>query len=90
MKGEENGTGASVEFATRLVNVPANKPISLFFTNKSTIAHNLKFDQYGITKPIQHLDGGRSAVLHFDAPRSGSYRFLCTYHGSMEGTLVVK
>ena len=84
------GTGASLDFMPAGIEVPANTAIRLTFRNISTIGHNVTFEQGIAARTIENLEGGWSETIYFTTPAAGSYRFYCRFHGSMEGTLIVK
>lgn len=84
------GTGASLDFSPKGIQVPANTAIRLTFRNMSTIGHNVTFEQGVAARTIENLEGGWSETIYFTTPAAGNYRFYCRFHGSMEGTLAVK
>jgi plastocyanin len=64
--------------------------VRLIYRNSSDEAHNLTFlgPLSAATKTI--MEPGQEELLSFPAPAAGSYRFVCTIHPGMEGTLVVE
>lgn len=84
-------TDASLAFDPTTAEAPANTPVRLTFTNKSTVLpHNLKFSD-GITAGTSDLvAAGASETIEFTTPGAGSYKFVCNIHPGMEGTLTVK
>ncbi|WP_189190588.1 cupredoxin domain-containing protein [Streptomyces albiflavescens] len=56
--------------------------------NKDAVAHTVTATE-GKAFDTGNIDGGKSGT--FTAPsKSGSYRFVCTYHSNMKGTLIVR
>jgi plastocyanin len=84
-------TGAELKFNPITAEAPANTPVKLTFTNNSTsMPHNLKF-QEGITAgTADTVAAGATEALEFTTPAAGAYKFVCTLHPGMEGTLTVK
>jgi plastocyanin len=69
---------------------PATTAVSLMFVNASTAPHTLVLlapIDSGTTGP---LDPGQSQRLDFTTPSAGTYRFVCTVHEGMTGTLLVE
>ena len=83
--------GADLKFVPDTAEAPANAAVKLTFTNNSTSQpHNLFFQQ-GITAQTEpSIAPGGSQTIEFTTPAAGSYRFVCTLHPGMEGTLNVK
>ncbi|HYI21267.1 MAG TPA: cupredoxin domain-containing protein [Candidatus Limnocylindrales bacterium] len=72
-----------------LVLAPASA-VALTFINASSEPHNLV-----LLAPIDRRTGyavepGDSRVIEFNAPAVGTYRFVCTIHEGMNGTLLVE
>jgi plastocyanin len=64
--------------------------ISLTFRNISSLAHNLTFTS-GLTAATRTIvEPGTSDHLVLAPLRPGTYRFVCTIHDGMSGTLVVE
>lgn len=84
-------TGAEPKFNPATYEAPANSPVKIVFKNISTIQpHNLVF-QSGLTvKGADSVAPGQSETLDVTTPGPGSYKFVCTLHPGMEGTLNVK
>ena len=84
-------TGTELKFDPTTVTAAANQEVTLVFTNKSTsVPHNLTF-QEGITaKTDPNVAAGQSETLSFTTPGAGTYKFVCTLHPGMEGTLTVQ
>lgn len=83
------GEGASLEFVPPSVTAPPDTPVSLVFTNQSTLPHNLSFDE-PINMRTADIGGGTSETLTFTTPAPGTYTFVCTIHPGMEGELAVQ
>ena len=82
--------GEQLAFTPSELRVPEGRPIRLTFRNGSSLAHNLVFTS-GIaasTKTI--VDPGGSEQLALATPAPGAYRFVCTIHVEMSGTLTVE
>lgn len=79
--------GTELAFAPDQVVAPANARVVLAFSNASTVAHNLVFLSPidGATRPI--VQPGETDELEFDTPAAGAYRFVCSIHEDMSGTL---
>ena len=82
---------AELKFIPTTAEAPANTQVQLTFRNDSTSQpHNLVF-QEGITaKTADLVAAGASETLEFTTPGAGDYKFVCTIHPGMEGTLTVK
>lgn len=80
---------AALVFVPRTVEAPANTLVTLTFNNTSTQPHNLQIPPpiKGKTKIIA---AGASETITFTTPAAGSYKFYCTLHEYMIGTLQVK
>ena len=55
------------------------------WSNSGTTPHNVTFDGYVQSSPMQ---GGDSFRLRF--PTAGSFAYLCTVHAGMGGTITVR
>lgn len=79
--------GTELAFEPDRVVAPAHVRVSLVFSNASTLDHNLAFlsPLDAATRPI--VQPGESDQLVFDTPAPGSYRFVCSIHEDMSGTL---
>ena len=84
-------TGAELKYEPALVEAPANSQVKLVFQNKSTSQpHNLVFQQAITAKTSDSVAPGQSETLEITTPGAGSYKFTCTLHPGMDGTLNVK
>ena len=79
--------GDHLAFDPSAVAVPAGAPLRLTFRNGSTIPHNLVFTT-GIDAATETIvDPGASHELAIGPLGAGVYRFVCTIHEEMTGTL---
>ena len=69
-----------------LVRMPG--PIALTFQNPSSVAHNLTFTSGSSAATRTIVEPGSSDRLLL-ALTAGAYRFVCTIHDGMAGTLLV-
>ena len=83
-------TGAELKFVPNTAQAPANTPVKLTFDNKSTQPHNLTFQEGISAKTADTVAPGSSETISFTTPAAGSYKWVCTLHPGMEGTLTVK
>jgi len=79
--------GTELAFDPARVVAPSQVRVRLVFSNVSTLAHNLVLlsPLDGGTRPI--VQPGESDVFEFDTPPPGTYRFVCSIHEDMSGTL---
>lgn len=84
-------TGVALQFEPKTATAPANTAVQLTFTNNSASQpHNLAF-QEGITAATNvNMAPGTSETLSFTTPAAGAYKYVCTIHPGMEGTLTVQ
>jgi plastocyanin len=79
------------EFNADCLDVPANEPFTIRFTNldeSSHGQHNIEIEDVFEGKTI---DGHGQSITYKVGPlRAGTYKFLCTQHPFMEGRLVVE
>jgi plastocyanin len=64
--------------------------VRLIYRNSSDESHNLTFLSPLSAATATILGPGREEPLEFAAPAPGRYRFVCTIHPGMEGTLTVE
>lgn len=83
-------TGADLRFDPDTASVPTGARVRLTFENRSTLPHNLTFDDpiNVATSPV--VNPGASEEIEFTAPAPGDYAFVCTLHPGMDGTLTVE
>ncbi len=83
-------TGVTLKFDPNTAEAPANTPVKLTFSNKSTQPHNLSFQQGISAKTSDSVAPGASETISFTTPAAGTYKWVCSIHPGMEGTLTVK
>ena len=84
-------TGATLEFNPKTATAPANTQVSLTFTNNSdSLPHNLVFQEGIQAKTSDQVAPGKNETISFTTPGAGDYKFVCTLHPGMEGTLTVQ
>jgi plastocyanin len=79
------------EFSTDCLAAPANKPFTITFTNldeSSHGQHNIEIEDAFEGKTIDGF--GESITYKIGPLEAGTYRFLCTKHPFMKGTLVAQ
>ncbi len=86
--GTDNGFDN--KFVPDTVQAPANTPVTLIFNNSSSQHHNLLLPPPISAKTKLVVAAGASDTLKFTTPAAGAYRFWCSIHPAMEGTLQVK
>ena len=81
--------GETLAFDPAEITVRAAGPITVTFRNGSSLAHNLVFTAgvTGATRTIVEPSTSDELVISPAAP--GAYRFACTIHDGMAGTLIV-
>lgn len=85
----QSDAGTRFRFSPDQVEVPAGAEVALTFENLSTVPHNLTFGSPIDATTSTVVDGGTSEEISLTAPGPGDYRFVCTIHTGMEGTLRV-
>jgi len=77
-------------FLPATLEAPASTRVRVIFRNESTVDHNLVFvgDLSARSKPL--VTPGELDRIEFTTPAPGTYRFVCTIHEEMEGTLIVR
>lgn len=81
-----SAAGEELRFVPERLIVPASTRAALTFSNGSSLPHNVvlllptEIGTWAIVAP------GATDSFEFEAP-AGSYRFVCTIHEGMEGTL---
>lgn len=82
--------GADLKFAPNNITAPPNTLVKLTLDNKSTQIHNLVFQQGVTVKTADQVAPGSQDTITFTTPGTGTYKFTCSIHPGMEGTLTVK
>jgi glucose/arabinose dehydrogenase/plastocyanin len=82
-------TDASLKFDPATATVPTGVLVRLTFENRDTVPHNLTFGEPINAKTATVVPPAASETIEFTAPTPGSYKFNCTLHPGMEGTLQV-
>ncbi len=83
-------TGGSLQFDPTETSVPGGGDVTVAFENRATVPHNLTFDAPIGAATATIVDPGESETITFPAPDPGTYRFVCTLHPGMEGSLTVE
>jgi plastocyanin len=81
--------GAELAYRPPTISVPAAGPLRVVFENVSTEPHNLVFGDglAGASRSI--VEPGTSATVDIVIATQGRYRFSCSVHEGMVGSLVV-
>jgi aldose sugar dehydrogenase len=82
-------TDASLKFDPTTATVPTGVLVRLTFENRDSVPHNLTFGEPINAKTATVVPPGASETIEFTAPAPGSYKFTCTLHPGMDGTLEV-
>jgi plastocyanin len=83
-------SGETLAFAPAETSVQGAGPIALTFRNGSSLPHNLTFTA-GLTAATRTIvEPGATDLLLLTPPASGTYRFVCTIHDGMTGTLIIQ
>ena len=84
----------NIKFDTDALEVPADAPFGIVFTNKdvSSISHDLDVrDSSGkVVENQEPIAGGTSANYAYTPLAAGTYTFFCSIHSNMSGTLTVQ
>jgi plastocyanin len=82
--------GETLAFEPAETTVRAAGPVVMTFRNGSSLSHNLVFTA-GLTAATRtSVEPGTSDQLLLVPPAPGVYRFVCTIHDGMAGTLIVE
>jgi plastocyanin len=79
--------GDQLAYAPAEIGVPAGAPLRLTFRNGSDVPHNLVFTTGIAAATDTIVEPGESQELAIDPLAEGTYRFVCTVHEEMSGTL---
>ena len=84
-----SAAGETLAFEQAETTVRAVGPITITFRNGSSLPHNLVFTAglTGATRTI--VEPGTSDEILLTEAAPGAYRFACTIHDGMAGTLIV-
>lgn len=85
-----SAAGEELRFVPAQVAVSAGAKVALSFANGSAVAHNLVLLLPAERGTRAIVEPGVTDAFEFVAPAAGSYRFVCTIHEGMEGTLEVR
>jgi plastocyanin len=91
--GGPGGIAISAEglkFSTDALKTPADKPFKISFDNKDAgITHDIAIQDSGGTILFNGADvpGPKTETYDVPALKPGSYKFVCTFHANMTGTL---
>ena len=88
-------TAAGIAFDTDTLEVPANTPFRIVFTNNDAgIPHNVAIHKDSPTGPLvwagDIFNGVETRTYEVPALPAGTYGFVCTVHPNMTGTLTSK
>ena len=89
-------TAAGLAFDQKTLEVPADKPFTIFLTNKDSAAtpHDVEIRNADGSpiKAVPPTEGGTSQAYPYDALPAGDYVFICSIHpiDQMTGTLKVQ
>jgi plastocyanin len=72
-----------LKFVPASVNVKPGAIVG--FTNGGNVPHNVSFTDSGVASPT--MSGGDSFLVKFT--RTGTYRYVCTFHPGMAGAITV-
>jgi plastocyanin len=82
-------TGTALLFDPTTATVPAGSSVQLTFENRSTVPHNLTLGEPINEATATIVDPGASEALEFTAPDPGDYKYVCTVHPGMTGSVSV-
>ncbi|MEO8469106.1 MAG: cytochrome c oxidase subunit II [Chloroflexota bacterium] len=89
-----NVTAEGIKFDSASLEVPADAPFAIAFTNKDPagVTHDIDIqDSSGtVLQKQETIDGGTSANYTYTPLPAGTYTFFCSIHANMTGTLTVK
>ena len=82
--------GERLAFEPAEVSVPSAGTLTITFHNGSALAHNLVFTSGMSVSTGSIVEPGTIERLSVSPLRPGRYRFVCTIHEGMAGSLVVE
>jgi len=87
-------TAKNIAFDTTAVEVPADAPFGIAFSNDDPpgILHDVDIRDAGGTVVANQdtIDGGTSANYSYGPLAAAQYTFFCSIHANMTGTLTAK
>ncbi len=75
-------------FEPKTFTATAGSTVKLKITNNGQAVHNVTSPDLGISQYDVKANG--TGEVTWTAPKAGTYKFVCTYHPGMEGTVTVK
>jgi plastocyanin len=81
--------GEAMAFVPDVVRAPSGTRVRITFRNESSQPHNLTFPTPISAASMTIVEPGMSDAVDVLTPGPGSYRFVCTIHVGMSGTLTV-
>ncbi len=81
--------GERLAFEPAETTIAAPGPVRLRFENRSSLAHNLVFTGALTAATRTIVNPGTGDELALVLPAAGRYRFVCTIHEGMSGSLIV-
>lgn len=85
-------SGSEYSFSPSLITVKAGEQVKITFKNTGRLIHNLIVE--GLAISTKTIGGGKSDIIEFTAPASGTYTFFCSVPGhrasGMTGSLIVE
>lgn len=89
---EINVSGTEFSFSPSSISIKAGEQVKITFKNNGKAIHNFTLDKLGVA--TKTVSSGKTEVLEFTAPSSGTYAFFCSVSGhrasGMEGSLKVE
>ena len=83
------GSGDRLEFQPAVSSVGSPGAVRIVFRNESTLPHNLVFVE-GVTASTDTIvQPGTTDEITVALPAAGTYRFVCTIHEGMAGSITV-
>ncbi len=82
--------GVALLFDPESASVAGDGTVDVTFENRSTLPHNLTFQDPIGAATATVVDPGASETITFEAPAAGDYPFVCTLHPGMDGVLTIE
>jgi len=87
-----NISATEFKYNPNAITAKAGQAVTIVFSNKGTIPHNLTLENPGIA--TQTINPGKTATIQFTAPAAGTYTFFCSVDShrnlGLTGTLTVQ